>query len=234
MARYSTILFDADETLMDFVRGERLALHEVFEKNGLRTDAEFLSVYDAVNHDLWDRYNRGEIKKKEITDTRFQKLFDHFSIALDGAEFNERYIACLANYGYLLPGALELCQRLFEHGMDMYIITNGIGMVQKSRFEKSGLAPYFGGVFVSEEIGVGKPHKAFFDYVLDKVPEKDTQKIIVVGDSLTADIEGGIRANLITCWCDFKKTNKENKASFRVENFAELEKILTEDENAGD
>lgn len=226
MAKYTTILFDADDTLLDFHRGEEIALHDVFKENGLRTDAEFIASYDEINTALWEQYNRGEIEKSEITDTRFQRLFDRYSIALNGAKFNDLYIEQLAKYGFPLPGAEAICRKLFENGMQMYIITNGIGMVQKNRLQNSGLAPFFKGVFISEEIGVGKPHREFFDRVLEQIEETDKNKIIVVGDSLSADIGGGIGAGLVTMWCDFQKTNRPNEAHFRVENFEQMQKIL--------
>ena len=158
---YTTILFDADDTLLDFRRAEQSALHEVFTKYGLRTDAEFLSAYKQINRALWDSFDRGEIAKDVITKNRFVRLFRQFNISLDGVRFNEQYLDCLAQYGYTLPGAVELCRSLSARGMQLYIITNGIDRVQKSRLEKSGLAPFFSGVFVSETIGFPKPRREF-------------------------------------------------------------------------
>lgn len=226
MKKYTTILFDADETLMDFRLAENLALQDVFEKNGLPTDEEFLSKYHEINNSLWEQYNRGEIEKKVITSSRFTNLFAHFNIPLDGADFNEKYIDQLSLHGDLLPGALELCRDLFQSGYSMYIITNGIGRVQTSRFAVSGLSPYFKAVFISEEIGIGKPHKEYFDYVLSQIPGVRPEEVLVVGDSLSADVAGGIAAGLDTCWVDFKGTKLSTKAQYRVENFDELRGLL--------
>lgn len=225
--RYSTLLFDADETLMDFRRAEQLALTDVLRRHNLPTDEQFLSVYHAINDSLWEQYNCGQIPKSEITSTRFVRLFAHFCVALDGVAFNERYLDCLSEHGDLLPGAKTLCETLYRAGFSMYIITNGIGRVQKSRFERSGLSPYFKDIFISEAIGVGKPHKAFFDHVLSAVPDSDPARTLVIGDSLSADIAGGCAAGLDTCWCDFRQTDQPNDATYRVTSFAQLQALLT-------
>lgn len=225
--QYTTLLFDADETLMDFRRAEQLALADVLQRHGLPASQDVLSAYHAINSELWERYNRGEIEKSEITSTRFVRLFALLSVPLDGVAFNERYLDCLALHGELLPGAEELCQTLYRAGFSMYIITNGIGRVQKSRFARSGLAPYFQGVFVSETIGIGKPHREFFDHVLSAIPDSAPSQTLVIGDSLSADIAGGIAADLDTCWCDFQKTEQVHTARYRVESFAQLQTLLT-------
>ena len=226
--QYTTLLFDADETLFDFRRSESLALHAVFRSRGLPETDDFIDAYHRINNALWERYNRGEIEKAEITDTRFARLFEQFGIPLDGVDFNRRYLDKLSSFGCLLPGALELCRDLHDTGYTLYIITNGVGSVQARRFRKSGLAPYVTGLFISEEIGAGKPKPAFFDYVLRHVVETDARRILVIGDSLSADVAGGRAAGLDTCWYDFKQTNTPNDATYSVHSFQALRALLTE------
>ena len=227
---YSVILFDADETLFDFRTAETNALRTVFARYGLPTDGEFVDAYHRINDGLWQQYNSGKIPKDEITRERFTRLFAEFDVPLDGVEFNERYLDCLALHGELFPGAKELCARLFHAGMRQYIITNGVARVQQSRFARSGLAPYFGGVFVSEEIGVGKPRKKYFDTVLSRIGVEDKRQALVVGDSLRADIQGGMNAGLDTCWCNFGGRRSKIHTKYRVVNFAQLEQLLLTEE----
>lgn len=225
---YPVILFDADETLFDFRAAEAKALHTVFAQHHLPTDGEFVAAYHRINDGLWDSYNRGQIPKDVITNERFTRLFAEFSVPLDGVEFNERYLDCLSLYGDLFPGAQEMCAHLYAAGMRLYIITNGIARVQKSRFARSTIRPYFDGVFVSEEIGVGKPRKKYFDTVLSRIGVTDRRQALVVGDSLRADIQGGINAGLDTCWCNFKGKKSKIQTKYRVENFTQLEQLLLE------
>ena len=227
---YSVILFDADETLFDFRAAESNALRTVFARHGLPTDGEFVASYHRINDGLWDQYNHGKIQKDDITHERFTRLFAEYGVPLDGVDFNDRYLDCLSLYGDLFPGALEMCAHLHDAGMRLYIITNGIARVQQSRFARSGLAPYFDGVFVSEEIGVGKPRKKYFDTVLSRIGVEDRRQALVVGDSLRADIEGGINAGLDTCWCNFGGRKSKIRTKYQVENFAQLEKLLLQEE----
>lgn len=140
---YTTVLFDADETLLDFRRSENSALTETFRQNFLPCDEEFLDGYREINDGLWERFNKGEISKKEVTDTRFSVFFEKRNIPLDGKNFNGLYLENLSKYGYVLPGAHELCEKLHKKGLRLYIITNGVGFVQKRRFKESGLSGFF-------------------------------------------------------------------------------------------
>lgn len=223
---YTVLLFDADETLLDFRAAERKALEMVFSRNALPTQGAFVDAYHRINNGLWDQYNRGEIEKSVITDQRFTRLFAEFAVPLDGARFNEQYLDCLSLFGDPFPQAIPLCRRLHDMGKRLYVITNGIDRVQKSRFAASGLAPYFDGSFVSEAIGVGKPHRAYFEAVLSAVGVTDRQSVLVIGDSLLSDVEGGVRAGLDTCWCDFGHTHAPNRATYRVEDYTQLTQLL--------
>ena len=226
--QYTTLLFDADETLFDFRRSESLALHAVFQKHGLPVSGEFIETYHRINNALWDRFNRGEIEKSEITGTRFVRLFAQFGVPLDGVDFNRRYLDTLASFGCLLPGALELCRDLHDAGYTLYIITNGVGDVQKRRFRESGLTPYVADIFISEEIGASKPSPVFFDHVLSRIAETDARRVLVIGDSLNADIAGGRAAGLDTCWYDFNRTNAPNDATYTVQSFQAMRTLLLE------
>lgn len=223
---YTTVLFDADETLLDFRRSEHSALIETFRENSLPTDDAFLKSYVEINDRLWERFNNGEISKKEITDMRFTLLFEKHGIDLDGKMFNSLYLENLAKYGYILPGADELCRKLYEKGLRLYIITNGIGFVQKKRFKESGLSKFFEGVYISEEVGAAKPSKEYFDHVYEDIDEKDKSKIIVIGDSLSADIKGGRTYGFATCWYNAEGLPNGEEADFCATSFSQIERLL--------
>ncbi|RAQ22695.1 noncanonical pyrimidine nucleotidase, YjjG family [Hydrogeniiclostridium mannosilyticum] len=202
-AVYPALLFDADGTLLDFDRSEYRALTRVFQRHGYPFNDEIFQKYRAINSRAWARYEKGEIEKPIIHSTRFQQLFDEAGITGDGAGFNREYLEALSEEPWTMPGALELCQKLSKH-RTLAIASNGVSFVQRRRLKDSGLLPCFSKLFISEEIGVMKPHAGFFDHVLAAFPQLPPQKLLIIGDSPTSDIAGGSRAGLGTCWVNFR------------------------------
>lgn len=203
MARYSTILFDADNTLLDFDRSEREALFDALRFMGVKPRDEMIPVYSAINVAHWKKLERGEITKTELRSARFVKFFEQYGIKADAQRMADAYTEFLSTKSYLMEGALEVCEMLAKH-CRLYVITNGIASVQVGRFDPSPLFPLFSGVFISEEIGVEKPARAFFDAVATGISDFDPADTLVVGDSLTSDIQGGINAGIDTCWFNRK------------------------------
>ena len=199
MARYTTVLFDADNTLLDFDRSEREALREALGGMGVKADEEMIQAYSEINQSFWKMLERGEIAKSELRVARFAAFCARFSLSLDVPQLSLAYTDALATKSYLLPGVEELCRALVPHAR-LCIITNGLKTVQEGRFDRSCLKPMFPYVFISEEIGAEKPDKAYFDAVAAALPDFDPARTLVVGDSLTSDIRGGILAGLDTCW----------------------------------
>ena len=148
--------------------------------------------------------------------------------SFDPLQVNETYLSFLREGGYTIEGAEELCESLRKKGYTLYIITNGIALTQANRLRKSGLLPYIEEVFVSETIGYQKPKRKYFDYVLKNITEKDTSKVIVIGDSLSSDIKGAIDSELDYIWYNHKKTDipKELNAVAVVEDIKEIDTIL--------
>ena len=205
--KYTTILFDADNTLMDFDKAENEALKKVMSDFSLPVTEENCNKYSAINDALWKQFEKGEIEKAYIKATRFKTFFEFMGVKenFDPLEVNNIYISYLSEGGYTIDGASELCANLKNKGYALYIITNGIASVQANRFQKSGLLPYFENVFVSEDIGFQKPKREYFDYVLNNINESDKTKILVIGDSLSSDIKGAENAELDYIWYNHKK-----------------------------
>lgn len=198
--KYTTLLIDADETLLDFCRSERKALGEALAAAGIAITEDIYQTYHAVNSRLWKKLETGELLRSRLKVQRFEELFAYIGCTgQNAAAVNENYMQRLACYGFLLDGAMQTVKRLSER-YAIYIITNGSACVQHTRLEDSGLLPFVKGVFVSEEVGADKPSKAYFSYVFSHIEECDRQRILVIGDSLTSDIRGGLLAGLDTCW----------------------------------
>ncbi len=199
MAKYEFLLLDADETLLDFPRAEREALCDALRAAGITPDEEMITTYSKINDRFWKMLERGEIGKSELRVARFDAFCRHYGFDTDVAHLAKGYTDALATKGYLIPHALEVCRTLAAH-CKLYIITNGIASVQRGRFEPSPLREFVQALFISEEIGAEKPHPAYFDAVAAKIPDFDRKKALVVGDSISSDMRGGVMAGIDTCW----------------------------------
>ena len=204
MRKYDIILLDADDTVFDFQQAELLALKRLFKLYGISDTEENIRDYQQINDDLWRRFELGEITKDYLLDHRFVFFFEAKGIKADGVQANQDYLDGLAEGNILLPGALELVQRMKELGCMVYLATNGVTRVQKQRLATSQLKNLCDGIFVSEEAGSQKPQKEYFDYVLGKLGHPDLKKVLMVGDSLSSDIKGAVAYGIPCCWLNRK------------------------------
>ena len=224
---YRIALFDADNTLLDFTRAEHDALCACLAARGLPHDDDTVSVYSAINDGHWKRLEKGLTTRDRLKTERFRDFFSTIGYNGDPAVMARDYESTLGQQTALLDGALELIQAL--HGKcELYIVTNGITAVQKSRFGGCALAPYFDRCFISEEMGCAKPEKRFFDLVAAAIPGFDPADAIVIGDSLSSDIQGGINAGLDTCWFNPRKKSapSDMKITHIVDSLSEIEAVI--------
>ena len=199
MQRYHTVLFDADNTLFDFDRAEHEALGRALRERGYPDDDATRETYLAINRELWHRFDLGEADQDWLLVERFRRFEAAMGGHHDPERFNRDYLTYLGEGAFLLPGAMELCRTLSER-CTLAIVTNGATIAQTGRFARSGLAPYFKGLFISQELGCRKPERAYFDTVLSRLGVADRRDTVVVGDNLRSDIQGGINAGLDTIW----------------------------------
>ncbi len=226
MKKYTTLLFDNDNTLMDFYASERQAIEQTSTAFGVEYNDSIGRLYSEINDSYWKRFEKGEIRREEIKVGRFKTFVERLSLSGDPEEMANYYFEALSNASILLEGAKELCQKLCRQ-YKMYLITNGSTYVQKKRLSASPITPLFKGVFISEEMGVKKPDREFFDIVLSRIEEKDKSKICVVGDSMSSDILGGINAGLDTCF--FNRGDKKiYTPTYEVKSFKEMEELFYE------
>ncbi len=197
---YEIILLDADDTLYDFGKAMEKALEKLFNYYGIAYTAENVNVYKKHNRISWDMFERGEIDKERLSTIRFELFLDEMGLNhLSITEVNDRYISFLGEGTYLIDGAEEVCKSLsFER--TLVIATNGFEKSQMARFSNSSIYPYIDYVAISEKIGYPKPDGRFFDYALNICGCTDKSKVIMIGDSLNADIKGGINYGIDTCW----------------------------------
>lgn len=224
---YDTLLLDADDTLLDFRKTEKAALENTFDEYGLKLTDEIRNIYKTINHELWSAFERGEITKETITSTRFQRVFDTVGYHVDGRTFHLDYQQALGRGCYLIDGARELCEELAKN-YRLYCVTNGVAATQYSRLSGSGLDNFFSDIFVSEEIGHQKPSTHYFSAVFKSIPEFKASHALIIGDSLTSDIQGGKNTGIDTCWYNpsGKPAEPALKADYEIRKLNELFPIL--------
>ena len=193
------LFLDLDDTILDFHKAERIALSKTISQFGLEPNEEVLHRYHLINKAHWEMLERGELTRAEVLTRRFGVLFREYGREVDIQQCAKTYERNLSIGHYFLPGAEEAVDRLSKK-YRLFLASNGTAVVQKGRMTSANLYRFFEKVFVSQEIGHNKPSKAYFDACFAQIPGFDTAKAMIVGDSLTSDIAGGINAGIRTCW----------------------------------
>ncbi len=196
-----TVLWDVDGTLLDFDAAERAAIRAMFSEFGLGecTDA-MLARYSEINIGLWQRLERGEVSKIQVLTGRFEQFFGEYGIRPDIVpEFNAKYQLALGDTIVYRDDSLNVVKAL-KGKVKQYVVSNGTVAAQTKKLERSKLGELMDGVFLSERMGIEKPNIRFFERVFSEIRPDDLSKVMIIGDSLTSDIRGGMNAGIKTCW----------------------------------
>ena len=204
--KYPYLLFDADDTLFDFPKASARAFTLMCQAHGIPDTPEVRQLYHDINRELWDAFDRGEVSKEYVTLERYVRLLRALGLEdRDPAQCNEDYLSALGEGVYPLPHAEEVCRELVHRGHKLYILTNAVASVQRSRLRGSVFADLITAAFISEDAGASKPDRAYYEYVCDRVPELTAENALVIGDSLATDIRGANNAGLPCCWFNPKR-----------------------------
>lgn len=198
---YRFLLLDLDGTLLDFDATEREALRVCFERHGVPHSGDVVAAYQLLNNAMWAACERGELTKESLVENRFAALLEQLGIVRDEDDrrLEQDYQLALREGGHLIEGAQALCEALSAR-YPLYALSNGVTVTQQGRLQASGLGRYFKEVFVSGDTGFQKPMPEFFDYCFARIQGFEREAALLVGDSLTADIKGGMNAGIDTCW----------------------------------
>lgn len=231
MAHYYCILFDADNTLLDFDAAESKALAETLEHYQLPADAATMDVYRKINSALWASLEKGEIRREKLLSERFARFLREIGASGKSGEMNQYYLDRLATHPDIIPGTLEALAELAEVAT-LAVVSNGIQRVQLQRVEESGIGRYMEEVFVSEKLGCDKPDRRCFDTALRQLGVENRAKVLVVGDSLNGDIKGGSNAGLDTCWYNPSGAENTTQAAptYEIRALTDLYPIVMEEE----
>ena len=194
------VLWDIDGTLLNFKRAQYVALYKCFAYFDEHLDDGMVEVYDRINHSYWLMLEKGEISKSELLVKRFVVFFRKYGINIDPEEFNEMYQVELGNTYVFNDHGYETVKELKNRGIIQFAVTNGTKVAQNGKLRGSGLDKLLDEIFISEDIGYEKPDKRFFEPVISKLNEYgiDKEECVIVGDSESSDIQGGINAGIRT------------------------------------
>lgn len=222
--RFDTVLLDIDDTLFDFRESSFQALVKAFRAIGRPFTREDMPAYEVFNNELWQSYERGEIEKSFIYPERFRRYFASIGLEADPVFVNRMYLHELAEGRNFMPHCQELLQAL--HGKYLVVIvTNGDSYAQERRIERSGMAQYFDHVFISEQLGTKKPEKDFYDKIFSVIGSERRASSIMVGDSLSSDMQGGRNAGIATCFYG-EKSRADERCDYVIEDLLDLLPIL--------
>ena len=220
------LLLDLDDTILDFHKAERIALSKTIREFGVDPTEEVLGRYHVINKWHWEQLEKGTMTRAEILVNRFAVLFEEQGIAVDAAACAKAYEKNLSIGHYFLPGAEEAVDSLSKK-YRLFLVSNGTASVQKGRMTSANLYRFFEKVFVSQEIGHTKPSRAYFDACFAQIPGFDPEKAIIVGDSLSSDIQGGINAGIKTVWINpDHKPCGDTKPDYELEALHQLPALL--------
>ena len=220
------LFLDLDDTILDFHKAESIALSKTLREYGLEPTPEVLSLYSRINKAHWEALERGELTRAQVLSGRFRELFRQMGLSVAQEQIARAYEHNLSIGHYFLPGAEEAVDRLSKR-YRLFLASNGTASVQKGRMTSANLYRFFEKVFVSQQIGHNKPSLEYFEACFAQIPGFDKGKAIMVGDSLTSDILGGIRAGIATCWVNpGHKPCGDIQPDYEIESLSQLEDLL--------
>ena len=224
----TTLLWDVDGTLLDFDYSMRCSLRKCFHTIGQPITEEMIQRYSQINDGYWKRLERGEITKAELLVGRFRDFFCEYGVTgIDEDAFLKEYQNGLGHYYSFLDDSLTVV-KVLQGRYRQYVVTNGVASTQMNKLRLSGLSEAMDGIFISETIGCAKPGRAFFDHCLEQVEEKNRERILIIGDSMTSDVLGGIRAGIKTCWYNpgEKPHTYDYKADYEIAVLQQIYEVL--------
>ncbi len=233
MRQYKNLIFDLDDTLLDFQDNERNSLEFIFKKYNIPFDEKSINQYKSINRKFWSQIEQGCIKKEEALTKRFEEFFALYGYNIEGEIIENEYQNCLTKGHKTIPKAMETLIELRNRGYKIFVGTNGIGQTQKQRLKDSKLMNLFDDVFISEEMGVEKPNSKFFEMIFNKYDFMKKDETLMVGDSLASDIKGANNFGIDCVWFNISnKECKDIKATYEIHDLSELLLMLNREANA--
>jgi len=238
MSNYKILIFDLDDTLIDNNKSVKYAFmclvyklnikytDELFEK-WRKFDIAYWRLWESGNMLLPNTFKSLEDKIIYLRANRFILFFKDLNLSVDDAiSINELYCSMLGVNIVEIEGAKELLTKLSNH-YEILIATNGPKNAAISKVDKINVSSYVSYIISSEEVGYSKPMPEFFDYLYNKIDNNNKDEMLLIGDSLTTDILGGMNNGIDTCW--FNRRGEKStgyKVDYEIKDLLELKEIL--------
>lgn len=221
------VLLDLDDTILDFHRAEAKAIRKTLMELGAPADDAVIKRYSEINAEHWRRLESGEITRQQVLTGRFQQLFLELEVDLDASVTQRVYENYLSQGHYFVPGAETLLEMLCST-YRLFLVSNGNAVVQEGRLRSANISHYFEDIFISEKIGADKPSKIYFDCCFSQIEQFDPSEAILIGDSPTSDILGGINAGVKTCWFNphHRSPHPSIHADYEVDSLLQIPDLL--------
>ncbi len=225
MSKFDVLIFDLDNTLIDFSKAETLALVEVLKYNNIEINDNTINIYKECNKKAWEGLEKGLYNKDRCVVLRFESFLKNLGLDKNPDKMNQMYLDELSKNVPLIDGAIDLLEKV-KNDYIMVMMTNGVKRVQESKLEKSGLNKYFEHILISDDIGYNKPDIRIYEYMEKIIGKFDKSKILMIGDSLTSDIKGADNYGIKTCFFNPKSTEHNNKVDYEIKSLLEILSIL--------
>lgn len=220
------VLIDIDNTLLDFNECARWSMKKGYKDFGLIYQESMFEVFTATNDFLWGEIEKGKLTREGLLKIRWKTIFEKLNIDFDGVTFEDRFRIYIEQSGHKVEGA-DAAMDYLKSKYAVYGASNGFERHQIGRLTVANLLDKFDGIFVSEKAGYSKPHKEFFDYCLARMGNISKEEIIIIGDSVQADMKGGIDYGIKTCYFDYKDENNcPLKVDYIIKKLVDIYKIL--------
>ncbi|MCH5300446.1 MAG: YjjG family noncanonical pyrimidine nucleotidase [Ruminococcus sp.] len=223
-----TVLLDLDDTIFDFHKAEKIALIKALKQLNISTDEKILERYSQINAEQWKLLEQGKLNRQEVKVCRYKLLFDEIGVDKSPRKATKIYEQNLAVGHYFIDRAEEMLKKLYKK-YSLYIASNGAVKIQKGRIESSGIEKYVKDIFISEAIGFNKPNIEFFNYCFSKIPDFKKDETVIIGDSITSDIQGGKNAGIKTVWFNPKgiKNDSDIIPDYEIKGFGEICSLIS-------
>lgn len=227
MKEYRYLIFDLDDTLLDFQDNERKSLEIIFKKYNIPFNEQSFNQYKTINRKFWNGIEEGTIEKEKALTKRFEEFFYLYGYNINGEIVEKEYQECLTKGHKVIPNAIEILKELRFRGYKIFAGTNGVGNTQNKRLKDSKMIDLFDDIFISEEMGVEKPSLKFFQMIFDKYDYMKKEETLMIGDSLASDIKGANNFGIDCVWFNpYKKISEKQLPTYEISSLNELIEIL--------